>query len=583
MKNNENLQNLSHSCAHLLAAAILKLYPDTKITIGPAIENGFYYDFDFTAPVSVEDFPEIEQKMTELLKTWTNFSHREVSSIEAKKFFKNNPYKKELIDEISQKKEKITFYKAGDFEDLCKGGHSENPSKEIGAFKLLSTAGAYWRGSEKNKMLTRIYGTAFPTQKELNDHLLILEEAKKRDHKKLGNALDLFTFSDTVGKGLPLWTPKGSAIRRTIERFIIDEEIKRGYEHIYTPDLASLELYKKSGHYPYYKESMYAPITIEDEQYMLRPMTCPHHFELYLSQQHSYRELPIRYAELGKLYRYEKSGELNGLLRVRSFTLADAHIIARIDQSEEEINKVLDLIEHITNIFELLPGEDYHYRLSLGDKNDDKKYYKNDKAWDDAENILRKVLTSRNSPFVEAPGEAAFYGPKIDIQMKNVNGKEDTAFTVQYDFVMPERFHLTYINSEGQEEQPIVIHRSSIGAIERIIAFLIEHYAGAFPLWLAPVQVILLPITDKHIEYAQKINKKLLENNIRSTIDAHPQRLSAKIREATLQKVPLLGIIGDKEVADEVITVRARTGEDLGKMNLQQFLQKIKENIDKKR
>jgi threonyl-tRNA synthetase len=411
----------------------------------------------------------------------------------------------------------------------------------------------------------------------------MLEEAKKRDHKKLGAALDLFTFSDTVGKGLPLWTPKGSAIRRTIERFIVDEEIKRGYEHIYTPDLASLELYKKSGHYPYYKESMYAPIIIEDEQYMLRPMTCPHHFELYLSQLHSYRELPIRYAELGKLYRYEKSGELSGLLRVRSFTLADAHIIARKDQSEEEINKVLDLIEYIANIFQLKPVKDYHYRLSLGDKNDDKKYYKNDKAWNDAENTLRKVLTSRKAPAIEAPGEAAFYGPKIDIQMKNVNGKEDTAFTVQYDFVMPERFHLTYINSEGREEQPIVIHRSSIGAIERIIAFLIEHYAGTFPLWLAPVQIILLPITDKHIEYAQKLNKELLENNIRSLIDARPQRLSVKIRDATLQKVPLLGIIGDKEVADEAITVRARTGEDLGKMKLHQFLQKIKENIDKKR
>jgi threonyl-tRNA synthetase len=583
MKNNENLQSLRHSCAHLLAAAILKLYPNTKITIGPAIENGFYYDFEFTTPISEEDFPKIEQKMLELLKAWNNFSHRKVSKKEAKEFFKNNPYKKELIDEIIQKKEKITFYKAGDFEDLCIGGHSTNPSKEIGAFKLLSIAGAYWRGSEKNKMLTRIYGTAYPTQKELDEHLQMLEEAKKRDHKKLGAALDLFTFSDTVGKGLPLWTPKGSAIRRTIERFIVDEEIKRGYEHIYTPDLASLELYKKSGHYPYYKESMYAPIIIEDEQYMLRPMTCPHHFELYLSQLHSYRELPIRYAELGKLYRYEKSGELSGLLRVRSFTLADAHIIARKDQSEEEINKVLDLIEYIANIFQLKPVKDYHYRLSLGDKNDDKKYYKNDKAWNDAENTLRKVLTSRKAPAIEAPGEAAFYGPKIDIQMKNVNGKEDTAFTVQYDFVMPERFHLTYINSEGREEQPIVIHRSSIGAIERIIAFLIEHYAGTFPLWLAPVQIILLPITDKHIEYAQKLNKELLENNIRSLIDARPQRLSVKIRDATLQKVPLLGIIGDKEVADEAITVRARTGEDLGKMKLHQFLQKIKENIDKKR
>ncbi len=583
MKNNEDLQNLRHSCAHLLAAAIRQLYPNTLLTIGPAIENGFYYDFDFNEPLSEENLPKIEQKMKELLKTWTNFSHREISVKEAKEFFKNNPYKKELIDEIVQKKEKITFYKAGNFEDLCKGGHSSNPSKEIGAFKLLSIAGAYWRGNEKNKMLTRIYGTTFPSQKELDDYLLSLVDAKKRDHKKLGKDLDLFAFSDAVGKGLPLWTPKGASLRRTLERFIVDEEIKRGYLHVYTPDLASLELYKKSGHYPYYKESMYAPVTIDNEQYMLRPMTCPHHFELYLSHQHSYRDLPIRYAELGKLYRYEKSGELSGLLRVRAFTLADAHIIARKDQSEEEINKVLDLIEYIAHIFRLLPGEDYHYRLSLGDKNDDQKYYKNDNAWSYAENALRKVLASRKVPFIEAPAEAAFYGPKIDIQMKNVNGKEDTAFTVQYDFVMPERFHLTYINSEGKEESPIVIHRSSIGAIERFTAFLIEHYAGNFPLWLAPIQITLLPITEKHIEYAEKLNKELLENNIRSTIDTRPERLSVKIRDATLQKVPLLGIIGDKEIVDEAVAVRARSGEDLGKMKLPQFLQKIKEDIDKKR
>lgn len=503
------LQELRHSAAHLIAAAVLKLYPGTKLTIGPAIESGFYYDFDFPNPISEEDLPKIEEEMAEVLKTWDAFTHREVSEDEAKEFYKDNPYKLELIDEIVKKGEKITFYKAGEFEDLCRGGHSQNPQKDIAAFKLLSLAGAYWRGDEKNKMLTRIYGTAYPSQKELGEHLKVLEEAKLRDHKKLGKELDLFVFSETVGKGLPLWTPKGSTVRRILERFIVDEELKRGYQHVYTPDLAQVALYEKSGHYPYYKDSMYAPITIDDEQFMLRPMSCPHHFELYLSKPHSYKELPIRYGELAKLYRYEQSGELAGLQRVRAFTLADAHIIATRAQAEQEVSGVLDLIEFIADKFQLVHGKDYHYRLSLGDRSDEKKYFKDDAAWDEAENALRKVLKERDAHFVEAPGEAAFYGPKIDIQMKNVNGKEDTAFTVQYDFVMPKRFELKYINENGEEEQPIVIHRSSIGAIERIMAFLIEHYAGAFPLWLAPVQVVLLPIADRHAEFAQKVAQEL--------------------------------------------------------------------------
>jgi threonyl-tRNA synthetase len=582
MSSQEHLQNIRHSCAHLIAAAMLELYPNTKLTIGPAIENGFYYDFEFENPISEEEFPKIEQKMHEILKTWSGFSHREVSEAEAKEFYKDNPYKKELIEEIVKKHEKITFYKAGNFEDLCRGGHSEDPKKDIGAFKLLSIAGAYWRGDEKNKMLTRIYGTAFPTKKELDDHLVMLEEAKKRDHKKLGKELDLFVFSETVGKGLPLWTPKGSTVRRILERFIIDEELKRGYLHVYTPDIANIALYEKSGHYPYYKDSMYAPITIDDEQFMLRPMTCPHHFELYLSKPRSYKELPLRFAELGKLYRYEQSGELSGLQRVRTFTLADAHIIARPDQAEAEINNVLDLIEFISNIFQLKPGTDYHYRLSLGDRDDEKKYFKDDVSWDRAEDVLRKVLQDRKAHFVEAPGEAAFYGPKIDVQMKNVNGKEDTAFTVQYDFVMPKRFKLTYITEEGTEEQPIVIHRSSIGAIERVMAFLIEKYAGAFPTWLAPVQVVLLPIADRHNEFAEKVKTELQDKGIRVEVDIRSERLQAKIRDATLQKVPFMGIIGDKEIDDGAISVRMRNGEDLGSVKIAPFLQQLQNEIDKK-
>lgn len=582
MNTNEHLNKLRHSTAHLIAAAMLELYPGTKLTIGPAIENGFYYDFDLPTPISEEKFVQIEQKMREILKTWDGFSHREVTEEEAKEFYKDNPYKQELIDEIVKKGEKITFYKAGSFEDLCRGGHSEDPRKDIGAFKLLSIAGAYWRGDEKNKMLTRIYGTSFPTKQELEDYLTMLEEAKKRDHKKLGKELDLFVFSETVGKGLPLWTPKGATVRRELERFIVDEELKRGYLHVYTPDLANIALYEKSGHYPYYKDSMYAPITIDDEQFMLRPMTCPHHFELYLSKPHSYKELPMRFAELAKLYRYEQSGELSGLQRVRSFTLADAHIVARRDQAEAEINNVLDLIEYIADVFTLKPGVDYHYRLSLGDRADDKKYFKDDASWEHAENVLRKVLQERNAHFVEAPGEAAFYGPKIDIQMKNVNGKEDTAFTVQYDFVMPKRFKLSYITEGGTEEEPIVVHRSSIGAIERVMAFLIEKYAGAFPVWLAPIQVVLLPIADRHNEFAEKAAERLKVAGIRVEVDTRSERLQAKIRDATLQKAPFMGIIGDKEIADEALSVRKRNGEDLGSIKIASFLNQVVQDIDKK-
>lgn len=382
------------------------------------------------------------------------------------------------------------------------------------------------------------------------------------DHKKLGRELDLFTFSETVGKGLPLWTPKGATIRRELERWVVDEELKDGYLHVYTPDIAKLELYQKSGHYPYYKDSMYAPIAIEDEQFMLRPMTCPHHFELYLSRPHSYHELPIRYAELAKLYRFEQSGELMGLQRVRSFCLADAHIIAMPNQVEREINQVLDLIEKMAKILGLEPEINYSYRLSLGDRNDEKKYYKDDFAWEIAENILREVLIKRGSKFVEAQGEAAFYGPKIDIQMKNVNGKEDTAFTVQYDFVMPKRFDLTYTNKLGLEDQPIVIHRSSIGAIERVIAYLIEHYAGAFPVWLAPVQVAILPISDKHLDYAKKVEAELKSQNIRVELNDKNEPLNARIRDAEMQKVPYILVVGDRESESNSVSVRRRNSKE---------------------
>lgn len=415
-----------------------------------------------------------------------------------------------------------------------------------------------------------------------------MEELSPNDHKKLGRELGLFTFSDAVGKGLPMLTYKGAAIRRELERFIVNEEIKRGYLHVITPDIAKIDLYKKSGHYPYYKDSMYAPITIEDEEFMLRPMTCPHHFELYLTRPHSYRELPIRYAELAKLYRYEQSGELMGLQRVRSFTLADAHIFTTKKEAKSEINKVLDLIEYVADVFGLEQGKDYHYRLSLGNKSDTKKYYKDDKAWDEAEKVLEYVLINRKSKFIKADDEAAFYGPKIDIQMKNTNGKEDTAFTVQYDFVMPKRFELTFVNSSGKNEELVVIHRSSIGAIERVMAFLIEHYKGAFPLWLSPVQVVVLPVSDKFETYARKIYNRFKEKGIRVEIDTSNETLGNKIREATLQKVPYMCIIGgqEEECSKEginFVSVRTRDGKNLGKLEVEKLITNLKEEIETKK
>jgi threonyl-tRNA synthetase len=573
----EYLANLRHSAAHLLAAAVMELFPDAKRTIGPNIDDGFYFDFEFPTPVSENDFPAIEAKMRELVKDWKSFERHELTADQAKKEYPNNPYKDELINEFAQEGKTITFYKSGEYWDLCKGGHVENPAKELKYFKLLSMAGAYWRGDEKNKMLSRIYGTAFPSQAELDEFLEMREQAKQRDHKKLGKELDLFVFSDVVGKGLPLWTPKGASVRRELERFIVDEELKRGYLHVYTPDIANLELYRKSGHYPYYKDSMYAPITIDEEEYMLRPMTCPHHFELYSSRPHSYKELPMRFAELAKLYRYEQSGELSGLLRVRSFCLADAHIVARRSQAEQEIHGVLDLIEHIASVFDLKPGQNYSYRLSLGDRSDDKKYFKDDASWDFAEDVLRKVLEERKATFVEAPGEAAFYGPKIDVQMKNVNGKEDTAFTVQYDFVMPKRFDLKYINEDGQEEQPIVVHRSSIGAIERVMAFLIEHYAGAFPFWLAPTQVVILPIADRHAEYAHKLAAEWRIKGFRVDVDDRAERLPAKIRDAQLAKIPYTLVVGDKEIEQEQVAVRQRGEKEQAVMAAKAFGEQMEE------
>lgn len=584
----DKLLAMRHSAEHVLTQAMLKLYPGLKMAMGPATEEGFYFDFD-PAPssgqvykVSEEDFPKIETEMEKIIKKNLPFKKKVLSISQARKLFQENQYKQEWLDEIEAKKQKATVYWTGEeFVDLCAGPHVRSTG-EIKAIKLLSVAGAYWRGDEKNPMLTRIYGTAFPTKMELDKYLWQQAEAKKRDHRKIGKNLDLFVFSDLVGKGLPMFTHKGAAIRRELERFIVDEEIKRGYQHVYTPDIAKVELYETSGHYPYYKESMYPVMQVDEERLILRPMTCPHHFQLFASRPRSYKELPIRFAELASQFRYEKSGELTGLIRVRLFCLADSHIICRKDQAEEEINAVLDLIDYIAKVLGLVLGKDYSYRLSKGNRKDEKKFFKDDPSWDFAEAVLRKVLKKRQAPFLEAEGEAAFYGPKIDIQMKNIAGKEETAFTVQYDFVMPKRFKLRYIDSNGNQVEPVVIHRSSIGAIERLIAFLIEQYAGAFPVWLSPVQAIIVPIADRHHQYASQVGEKLRKANVRVEIDDRSLSMQKRIREAELQKTPYMLVVGDKEKRQKNVSVRARGEKDLGGMTVNKFLDKIATQISKK-
>jgi threonyl-tRNA synthetase len=579
-----SLEEKRHTLAHLLAAAVLERYPHAKPTIGPAIDTGFYYDFDFNggeAPGEA-DLTALEEAMREMLPSWNDMQGVEVSETDARARFSGNPYKLELIDGIVASGEPITLYTSGGFTDLCRGGHCEHPAHELkaDAFTLERIAGAYWRGDEKNAMLTRIVGLAFESKEELDAFRVQQEEARARDHKKLGKELDLFTFSETVGKGLPLWTPKGATIRRELERFIVDEEIRRGYLHVNTPDIAKLDLYKKSGHYPHYKDSMYAPIDIDGDEFMLRPMTCPHHFELYLRKPFTYRQLPMRIAELAQLYRYEQSGELSGLERVRTFCLADAHIIcASEEQAVEEIGNALDLIEYVAGVFGLSQGADFSYRLSLGNRADQDKYYKDDAAWEKGEMLLRELLTTRGASFVEAEDEAAFYGPKIDIQMRNVNGKENTAFTVQYDFCMPNRFDLTYIASDGTKKRAFVVHRSSIGAIERIMAFLIEKYAGAFPLWLSPLQVRVLPVSDKHAAYAAEVASKLVTSQVRVDVDGASESLGKRIREAKGEKIPYVLVVGDAEATAGTVSIESRDEGKLEPQPLDEFVAKITDEI----
>jgi len=584
MTNKDFLEQIRHTSAHLLAAAVLKLYPDTKLTIGPAIENGFYYDLDTTKPLTEDDLVAIENKMAEILPSWDTFTHREVTPDEAKKIYAHNPYKLELIDEIIAKNEPISFYKAGDFEDLCRGGHSAHPSKDLGAFKLLSLAGAYWRGSEKNKMLTRIYGTAFTTQKDLDKHLGLLEEAKKRDHKKLGRDLELFMFDET-SPGMAYWLPKGLLVYNSLYNYARELYEKFGYQEVATPQLNKKELYETSGHWQHYRGDMFlSPMSFlrDDshdvlggtEVFGIKPMNCPNAMRIFSWKTRSYNDLPLRFGDTSILHRFELSGTLNGLFRTRSFRQDDAHIFMMIPQVKNEFENLMQMIEEMYQPFDLT------YKLRFGTRPENFMGQASD--WDTAEEMLLQVLKESGKEFFEAPGEGAFYGPKVDILMKDSLGREWQTGTIQLDFQQPKNFKLEYADANGTVSTPVVMHRAIYGSFERFLGILTEHYAGAFPLWLSPVQVTLLPIADRHAEYAQKVAQILRESGVRVTIDSRSETLQAKIREATLQKVPFMGIIGDKEIAADAISVRLRSGEDKGSINTGEFSQKVKEDIDKK-
>ncbi len=577
------LNNLRHSTAHLLAAAVLKIYPNAKITLGPPIENGFYYDIDFgNEKVSDGDLSKIEEEMKKIVKTWEKFERIELTPEEAKKKFKNNPYKLELIAEIIKKEEKITIHKSGDFEDLCRGGHCQNPSKEIRHFKLLKIAGAYWRGDEKNKMLTRIYGTVFSTKKALDNYLKMLDEAKKRDHRKLGVQLGLYVLTNEVGQGLLLWAPKGATIRREIENVIYKEQIKRGYQHVYTPHIGRKQLWQTSGHWDLYREKMYSVMKIDDEDYLVKPMNCPFHMMIYKSTPKSYRDLPLRIAEIATVYRYEKPGELSGMLRVRHITQDDSHIFCTEEQAVDEFLGVFDYMVYLLKIFGI---NDYYLRLGL--RSPKEKYLGNDEIWQKAETEIVKAISKLGLNFVKSEGDAAFYGPKLDVMIKDAIGREWQCGTIQLDFMLPERFQLEYIDKNNQIKRPVLIHRAPLGSLERWVAILIEHYAGAFPVWLSPIQVAILPISVKVHNYISELEEILKQNNIRYQTFAENETISKKIRNATLQKIPYLIIIGNKEIkaskekGSKLVSVRTREGKDLGLCDFYQFLKLISNQIEK--
>ena len=548
------LEVLRHSTAHLMAQAVSRLYPGVNLGVGPVIEGGFYYDMDLEESLTPEDLPKIEKEMAKIVNENLEIIRKEVSRNEAVQLFKemDDPYKLELIEAIPDE-ETVTLYQQGEFIDLCRGVHVPSTGK-IKEFKLLSIAGAYWRGNSDNKMLQRVYGTAFFKKEDLAEHLRLLEEAKERDHRKIGKELSLFASSQLVGQGLPLWLPKGATIRRVIERYIVDKEIRLGYDHVYTPVMGSVDLYKTSGHWGHYQEDMFPGMDMDNEQLVLRPMNCPHHMMIYKNSIHSYRELPIRIAELGLMHRYEMSGALAGLQRVRGMTLNDAHIFVRPDQIKDEFKRVVNLILGVYKDFNI---NDYSFRLSYRDPQDKEKYFDDDAMWEKAQSMLKEAMDDLGLDYFEAEGEAAFYGPKLDVQVRTALGKDETLSTVQLDFLLPERFDLNFVGEDGKQHRPVVIHRGVVSTMERFVAFLIEEYKGAFPTWLAPVQVQVIPVSPgAHYDYAKQVQEQLQNEGFRVELDGRDEKIGYKIREAQMQKIPYMLVVGDKEVEDQAVNIR---------------------------
>lgn len=571
--NKEQLDNLRHSCAHLLAAAVVELYPGTKRTIGPAIENGFYYDFDFgNVKVTEADLPKIEAKMKEIAPSWKGFEREEVTSLEANKVFFENEYKKELIEEFSAEGQKLTLYRSGNYVDLCRGGHSENPSKELRHFKLLSTAGAYWRGDEKNKMLTRIYGTCFPSKEELESYLKQIEEAKKRDHRKLGKELDLFLFSDLVGPGLALWTPKGTLIRNTLDEYVWELRKEKGYSKVTIPHITKKDLYETSGHWQKFSTELFKINTREGHEFAMKPMNCPHHTQIYGHIGRSYRELPQRYAETTMVYRDEQTGELSGLSRVRCITQDDAHVFCRENQVKEEVFKIWDIIEQF---YKATGFGKLQVRLSLHDPSHFEKYLGTKEVWEKTENQLRELVKERGVEAFEAPGEAAMYGPKVDFITKDSLGRDWQVATIQIDRNQPERFDLTCTNEQGEKERVVMLHAAIMGSIERFMSVLIEHHAGAFPVWLAPIQIMLAPVSAKHVDAALQISKDLNKKGVRVEVDTADETVGKKVRNAAGQKIPYIVVLGDKELGGDEWVIRVRGQEEQLKMSQENFVAKV--------
>lgn len=572
------LQILRHSTAHLMANALRRLYPDIKFGVGPAISTGFYYDTDSEAPITDEDIPKIEAEMMAIVKENNPIIRKEVTREEALEIFKDDPYKVELITNLPEL-EAITVYDQGDFVDLCRGVHVPSTGR-IQVFKLLSLAGAYWRGNSDNKMMQRVYGTAFFDKKDLKEFIQMREEAKLRDHRKLGKELDLFMISPEVGSGLPFWLPKGATIRRTIERYIVDREISLGYQHVYTPIMADVNLYKTSGHWDHYHEDMFPPMDMGDgEMLVLRPMNCPHHMMVYKNDVHSYRELPIRIAELGQMHRYEKSGALSGLQRVREMTLNDGHTFVRPDQIEEEFKRTLELMLAVYGDFNIT---DYRFRLSYRDPNNTEKYYDDDAMWEKAQTMLKAAMDDMGLDYFEAEGEAAFYGPKLDVLVKTAIGIEETLSTIQLDFLLPERFDLTYVGEDGENNhRPVVIHRGIVSTMERFVAYLIEEYKGAFPTWLAPVQATIIPVNlDMHTDYAYEIKKQMERIGMRVEVDERNEKMGYKIRASQTQKIPYQLVVGDSEVQDNTVAVRKYGEKATVTINLSEYLETVSKEIE---